>query len=409
MKKNNFEYVFFIFIVLILTWPIFGAWLTIFNRHWIWLGLSFMISLFAIPQFYRGKQFLWLVIYMMFVALSYVGHGNYFKDPISVLTEFLFLCVPSAIICFFYKYRNEKYNHFLVIITLLFIIFVTVASFVFDHYYPYVIRNNFSSLVIGVRAPLAILERYGLSDYSLPHAIPVLIPVLAYHMRKKGNRLRQYLLYGGLIVLCNGLAYVSAATTPFLLALVITILSLMIRVGNTRNNILLLIIFGVSMVFLNSDDLVLSVIHIVDDVFGQSRLLHIRLMEIETSIIYGQGEGDLGSRSALYMKSIDVFFDNILIGGDGKLGGHSALLDHLGTLGLLGFIPYCAFIISEIKYIVNIIPFERRIFYFVSVIAAISMLAIKSMNNWQMWCFLLVIAPLILTDYRMDTHCQRKI
>ncbi len=397
-KKNNIVYLFFIFIILILTWPIFGAWFTIFQRSWIWLGIALFFSLFSVSLFYRSKQFLWLVFYMLFVLLNYLVGDNYFNNAVVVFNEFLYLCIPSAILFLFISYKKEKYNHLLIYLTLLFIVFVTIASFVFNQLYPEVIRENQSSLNLGIRAPLSILERYGLSNYGLPHAIPVLIPAISYHMKSKGKKVRNYLVYGGLIILCVILTYISGAVTPFLLSLLLVLLCLLIREGNARYNYRIFVIFFIAMLFLYSDSLLLSFLHFVDAFLGQQTTLHARLMEIETAIIYGSTEGDLGAREDLYINSIKAFLGNVFIGSDSPMGDHSAILDRLGTLGLLGFVPYCLFIISELKFIIKHIPIERRFFYYASILAAISMLSLKNMSNWPMWCFLFVIAPLILNE-----------
>ena len=382
---------------MVMTWPIFGAWVSLFKRGWLWLGLSVIVVVFFVQEYFRSKQFLCLFIYFIIIE-TYLFFGNtYFKGQLDVLLSIFSLLITGAITHYFVKNLDTKYKMFFLRIFLLFLLIVSTSSFILNLSFPNVIRENFSYLVSGETSPFSFLERYGLSNYTLPHAVPVLIPGCVFHLVDRNNKLFKRFVYGALTIACVILAYVSGSTTAFLLAILVTIVSFLIRKGRVRDNAVVCSFWGGITLLMMNDEVVLSLVHLIDGSFGTSNGgLHDRLMEIESSIVYGATEGDLDSRANLYMSSIDSFSENVLFGG-GKVGGHSVILDHLGTYGLFGFIPYVLFIYYQIKNTMKYIQPNVRIYYYVSAFAGLAMLVSKNTSNWYMWCFMFVMSPLLLS------------
>lgn len=401
--KNKYILFFFFFVIMVMTWPVFGAWVPLFKRNWLLLGVSAITVSISVHEYFRSKQFYFLLIYAIIIEIYLLSGNTYYKGHTDVLIIISIFAVTGALSLYYIRspYVDSKLR-FLKLF-LLFFLTVSISSFIINMFFPFVIRENVNYIVSGATSPYAFLDRYGLSNYDIPHAAPVLIPCFVYQLKDRNNK---RFVYAVLIFACMVLAYVSGSTTALILVILVTILSFIIKKGSVRRNAGILIIWSVlTMMFMN-DMVLLSLVRMMDDAFGYSTSLHERLMEIEASIVYGTTEGDLDSRVNLYMKSIDAFSKNILFGGE-EIGGHSVIIDHLGTYGLLGFIPFALFLYYQIKSVMKYIPTNVRIYYYVSVFAGLAMLAFKNMSNWSMWCFLFLISPLILIGERNNSKYNK--
>ncbi len=398
--KNKYILIFFFFVIMVMTWPVFGGWVPVFNRSWLWLGVSVAAVLFFVKDYFRSRHFWFLFMYSIIIVI-YLSFGNtYYKGYIDVITTIFMFIFTSAMLPYFVRSPYVDIKRKFLNLFLLFFFAVSISSFIINQFFPYVIRESVIYSVSGEAFPYAFLYRYGLSNYDIPHAAPVLIPCFFYHLKYNNNNRYKGLVYAVLILACMILSYVSGSTTAFLMVILVTVVSLLIKKTSVRNNIGLLIFWGVLTMTLMNDDVLLSLVRMMDDVFGLSSIsLHERLMEIESSILYGETEGDMGSRMNYYTLSINAFNNNILFGG-GKTGGHSVILDHLGAYGLLGFIPFALFVFYQIKSSMEYIHPTVRIYYYISVFAGLIMMAFKNMSNWSMWCFIFIISPLMLIGER---------
>jgi hypothetical protein len=88
---------------------------------------------------------------------------------------------------------------------------------------------------------------------------------------------------------------------------------------------------------------------------------------------------DFNERLGLYVDSINVFSNNILVGalsGNGEIGGHSTWFDFLGAFGLIS-LPIFLFFIRSYKYVTKnlssrILPFVAICFVYILVLGFVN-------------------------------------
>ena len=142
-------------------------------------------------------------------------------------------------------------------------------------------------------------------------------------------------------------------------------------------------------------------------------LLEIKRMDIEESIMYGEGQGGVAERQSLYKTSFDTFLENPIMGvNEKKYGGHSALLDRLAVLGLLGFIPLCLILYRTYTFTLRFLTIDSRVYYKMGFLMGIIMMLAKNMFGWALLFSMFFLLPilLILQDYnRVVNNTQKPI
>ena len=99
-------------------------------------------------------------------------------------------------------------------------------------------------------------------------------------------------------------------------------------------------------VALLSNDFVLGgIFDTAEVIVGDESIYAEKIEELRLSFMEDQTIGDMEGRFDRYGQSARLFFDNIFLGSNQMPGRHSSLLDKLGTLGLIGFIPLMLFFI----------------------------------------------------------------
>lgn len=404
--KRNLIYILF-FLVIAITFPVFSGWFTIFGRSWLMYPIACALCMYVGSISVAKKSITAITVYYLIVLFSgfFASHSG--LDVVSIATSylmFLLIIMLSCVVDYDVRRHSEK---IFVIFFIFLLLAMTVASIVINNFIPGVVRDNASASFSGQVSPFEYLTKFGLTDYYIPHAISVLIPAFMILAKDKSSTIRRRLVGIAMVVSCVLLTYVSGATTPFLLSVVITVVSLFIKRGTMQANVRLFVIFGIlALIFLN-DTIIIGVLDFIDNMAGFDSNIHPRIVEIQNSVLYGETEGDMGARQDHYLRSVDAFFSNIFLGaGASAVGGHSVILDILGSYGLFGFIPFMIFFIGQSKYMMSRITPNYASFYILSIIAAVIMLGTKNMSNWPMWLFLFVISPLLINYFTSSNNSE---
>lgn len=107
-------------------------------------------------------------------------------------------------------------------------------------------------------------------------------------------------------------------------------------------------------------------------------------------------------RYQLYKMSWDAFTNSMFYGGGGECGGHSQLLDALGTYGILGlsYIGYLIYsVLSTTKLIIN--KYDRIVFIIFIVFAAIDTIDSKELING-----IFLLLPIMLSNTEQDAEFE---
>src|SRR5690606_5660972 len=120
--------------------------------------------------------------------------------------------------------------------------------------------------------------------------------------------------------------------------------------------------------------------------------------------IYEYGDvansGDhISGRMNYHDMSLRAFSENYLIGGTSPVGGHSSLLDRLGGMGLLVFIPFLMLLLSLYKMQVTLFPKPaEKMYYIMGWFAAGTVLYQKGLFGNEGWLFLTVLFPALIVS-----------
>ncbi|MDD4689567.1 MAG: hypothetical protein PHE51_07460 [Eubacteriales bacterium] len=367
------------------------------------MGIGSVLAIIVVPRYFSSKIFIYLLFYSLFVILNLMIGDEYYHDFVNVVIEIATLLLVSSMTYYLFKYNDKKLMTSIIYSVLFIVIFTSIATFIIDIKLPGIIRELQHEINDGNTSAAKPLYRLGLSNYSLPHAVPVLIPALIMGFRQRNTSKFNRFVCLVALCLCVLLTYVSGATTPVLLAVLILIISLITKRGETKKNTTrMVILLLIALPFFTSDNLMADILRFSQDIVGGEGPIHERLVELENAALYGDTSGDLESRSILYKKSFNTFFSNIIIGSNSGFGGHSALIDRLATLGIIGFLPYVLFIIAQIKLTIRYIPSQYISYYVIGIAAAVFMLAFKNMSNWEMWFLTFTVLPIMIYRFSKE-------
>jgi hypothetical protein len=130
---------------------------------------------------------------------------------------------------------------------------------------------------------------------------------------------------------------------------------------------------------------------------AESKMVDFRTIFISGNIT---DSSNITGRSNLHGISLKAFADNIFVGSY-PVGGHSNLLDRLGGLGLLGFIPYFMILTSQMKMSLSFMnEKEEKMYYYLGLFASFTLLALKGLFGQEGWLFMMVLLPGFIVSFR---------
>jgi hypothetical protein len=348
-------------------------------------------------NFFFSKSALYLYAYFIILLLNKMSGDVVYNSLPNIIYEILQFLVPSAIFLYMHKWSDEVFARSVVVAVLAIVCIESAASFFIDQTTPNIIRElEALTRAEGNRNFAYNYMKMGLADYSFCHALPVLIPPLICWIKDKDIR-RKWILWGVLFLICL-LIYVSASSTAIFLMVFMLVLGFFARVSDkSKNRRSILIILIVFVPFLFSQQIQLATIDAVSSVLPQETYLTHKLESIRYSIEYKSSEGDVEARVVRYNKSIDGFKENVLFGSNRRLGGHSAFLDRLGSLGLVGITPLLIFLILQFRTTLKYIPDKYKFFYYEGLIAASLIFALKAVSLLGLLFLSFVVLPFMLT------------
>lgn len=379
------------FYLLYVTLPLVGQLLPVSVQYISILTTITFVLLY--PKAFNNKQTFWLFLYFG-VLVVYLILGKQLTIS-SIPTEkgnvFTFLMesafiLPSFAICCVNNYlRDEK------LIKNLFYTAIMGLAISFVYLIPMTILNS-NILRMAMRTEYYEIDAVlGAPRYSLMHAYVIIAPTLLFAcIVNKGRKktisiiffvmltymiFRTYisttiLLYLGMI----GIVYLKSSgnTSKFVFrSIIMCFLLVFIMIGGAK------ILFDFSYDFFKGS-------------YAQSKMDELGLLISGSEV----GDNSLSSRENLYAISLRSFLDNPLIGHP-KIGGHSNMLDRLGGMGLLCFIPYLMFVVSVWKSVdKQLFLYPRSRFYYrLGVLAVIILLSVKGLFSYEGWAFYAVILP----------------
>ena len=387
-------------IIVIVCWSLLEGWIPAFRRKWLFLAVGLFLSIPYATSFFRSKRFWYLLLYVAILLLNFLSGDSYFYDFGSVGFEFFALAFPAVVSYYLFK-EYSKANILVVLFSFFFVlVYTSLASFIID----LTLESNAIrlmtrySITLGDMSTVYGFYRLGLSTYSFPHSMPILIPPLV--MGIKNKHLNRWGKICCIILLISTLmlVWLSGIMTALLLSILFLILSSITQVGDVGRNIKKLSIIILLSLPLFSNTFLLDITQYSKSIVDENSFYYEKLEYFEEELQSPDENSDRGEdwdeRQELYAKSLSGFIDNIIIGTNDHVGQHSTFLDRLGVLGIVGFIPFALFIYYQYSENKKHIKSNYFIFYIEGYIAGIMMLALKSSFSVYIWIIMFTILPL---------------
>ncbi len=392
-------------LVVMLTWPLFAAWIPVFVKSWYWYPVGVIFGFLFISEYFKTRQFVYILWYIVVVYLNCFMGDKYIYDPIAATTRFLGLIFITSAPLFFIQPNKERVRYFFYIFFLILLIAVSIASYYWNTQFPNVIRDDITITGSDEVYEFAYLYRFGLTRYQFAHAVPIIIPplVMAYKIRK---RIIEKVFFAFVVFLCLVHTYVSNSTTAFMMAVIAVLLSFMVSPNMTKKQTWRIVMLGVVLFPLLSENVFSSILGFIDWATGSEGAIHDHIADMQQSIVSKSTYGTVGARQDRYAVSWQMFFQNPFIGTNDETGNHSVFIDHLGSYGIIGFFPLFAFLWVEFKAIMKRLGANNRVYYYISGFCAFSLMALKNAHIWDINCFLFVAAPIFFLEINRDIRQQ---
>ena len=405
---KGFSYL-LVFLLAALSFPIIPGWIPPLQKIWVILVMAFLAYTALTPKISWGNSTSCLLFYFVVLFLNAKMGDVLIPTTQIAIVEVLFLYVPSAVALWCFSQENISFIKTVLIVSLALFAIEAVSSFITLQVEPMIIRTLYK--IATDEGDTGIMFEYyrtGLMDYSMAHAIPILIPPLFYAYKKVASTVKSKIFLLTSIAGCVFLTWLSDSTTALMLAVLFLVIGFLTNVSDIRRNFRKLIIIGIIVLpIAASDDVQLAVLDAAETVLGSESVFADKIEEFRYSIENkGNMTGDMQGRVDRYNKSLDMFFTNPLWGTNTKPGNHASLIDRLGAFGLLGFIPLMFFFWYSLKHISAYLPADSLVFFIQGILAAMVMLGTKGMWNWSMFYNLFILLPFIIY-YTNEKYLKR--
>lgn len=405
---KGFSYL-LVFLLAALSFPIIPGWIPPLQKTWVSLVMAFLVYTVLAQKLSWGKSTACLLFYFVVLFLNAKMGDVLISSTQIAIVEVLFLYVPSAVALWCFSQENLSFIKTVLIVSLALFAIEAVSSFITLQVEPMIIRTLYK--IATDEGDTGIMFEYyrtGLMDYSMAHAIPILIPPLFYAYKKVASTVKTKIFLLTSIAGCVFLTWLSDSTTALMLAVLFLVIGFLTNVSDIRSNFRRLIIIGIIVLPIAvSDDVQLAVLDAAETVLGSESVFAEKIEEFRYSIENeGKMTGDMQGRMDRYNKSLDMFFTNPLWGTNTKPGNHASLIDRLGAFGLLGFIPLMLFFWYSLKHISTYLPADSLVFFIQGIFAAMVMLGTKGMWNWSMFYNLFILLPFIIY-YTNEKYLKR--
>lgn len=396
LKKRIFLFVSSFYIIFV-TFPLFSYLIPI--PEWV-VNLSvFLFLLLLYPKAYANRAFYWFLIYavvLVFFVLGgkplTIGIGTV-EDSKKIFIEYAFLLPSLSILSILYYLRDYGLIKKISLVGFYSIVssFVIVIPQILSN--NYILRNAFMLYVSeGTITP-------GIPNYLIMHAYILLVPPLLYGIKINNGWNKMFLL--GVFVMLLFVIISTYVTTSLILTLFIVVFSIVYKDKKRVRNFSLMFFSFFVVLILHMTGVFVQFFDLLIDFF-EGTAVQPKIEGFKYIYMFGdieQSGGHITGRMNLHDMSWKAFLENILIGGRSSVGGHSSLIDRLGGMGLVAFIPFIMMIISQIKIMLGIITnSEQRLFYYLGLGAAFAILYQKGLFGQEGWLFMMVLLPgLIIT------------
>ena len=399
MAENRKKWAAFLYIVPIF-WMAFepSKTLPLFRIPFIGYIVAIAALIIVSNSYLKQKEFWLALMYGLVVFLNFWVGNVAFPSLFSVLYEVFRLMVPAAIFYYYSKVnRNKPFVNCVLLVYLFVLVFETIATYRLEQVYPGLMRNFQAS---RYEEDLTMFMKMGLAPYSLPHALPTLIPAIVLVIKDGKNNLIIRVLSLVFLAASLVIVYLSQATGAYLMTIFSLVLAFIVNSSGIRNNMTKLVIVSVLVLpFVLNPSFSDTAMDVAEMFVSEDSDVYEKIEEVRASNSGAETSGDIAYRGELLDKTLNTIIEHPLFGSRTKTyGNHNALLDRWAKLGFVGFLPLLMFLILTIKGTYKVIPEKGKIYYLIGVSAAVIMLLSKNQISWDQWFFLFYLLPVLIIE-----------
>lgn len=280
----------------------------------------------------------------------------------------------------------KKVAYFAVFTTLL----TMAVSIVACSIYPDAIRGMVGAVASGDFAKALVYQRTGVCSYGFAAMMMVVAPICVGLAKQQKNRRTSYLLLG-IAALSYYFLYIAGTTTPLLISLLMTALTVIVKKMTFKHIIFASVVITVIVPFALS---VLSSLSIFAGTNFESRLADVSAV---ASGGVTADDSDLDTRNELIGYSLSAFGQSPVFGSfNTTTGGHNYYIDFLAHYGIFGTILYVIFFVSLFKMTVLHLTERYKSIYMICVVSLIMIGVLKWCSGIEYWLYTFFYIPCML-------------
>lgn len=350
------------------------------------------------PFVYKFRPMRWLLVYISLLFLYSIMGKPIIINGVNSEQPFLWRItiesawiMPSVMIACILQMRNNK--------TLYRIFgygFLLVLTMSFLYILPLIVSSQnilrLSEYENEVSRPL------GLPGYDLMHSYTLVLVPLCYMLRLEQNMKRRFLIMG-LILLFFYVITQTAVTTSLMVSIFIFLFMVIYSEKNVNATVFGVLLMGGLIYALYFAGFFLWLVDSLMPIFDGTAVA-VKLQDFHDSMMLGKIQGDsITGRMDYHQISKDAFFENPFF-GSGQAGGHSKILDLLGCMGIVIFIPYFKIVWGTMKMQIHGLKEQlTSAFIVLGYFAAFIYLYEKGIFGAPGYLTMIVIVPAIIKAY----------
>lgn len=242
-------------------------------------------------------------------------------------------------------------------------------------------------------------RQLNIGSFAFVYTLVLLLPIVLYVIRGRQKFWILFILFGiAAVMAIIEMEY----TTALLLMLINFLLFFLPRYFNAndlKDKLWIFVVAGI-LVWLVLPSILDAIIPYVSSETMSSRLLDLSA-SLKGDIVQSQ-DGDMESRSELFMVSINGFISSPIWGTFTKAGGHSFLLDTMSKYGLIGL--GLLIVMYKRAYTLFIKPYKKQPYFGYVLFAFIMTLVLAVLNPKDNLLVLTFLIPLFCETYSNETN-----
>ena len=352
------------------------------------------VFLLMYPKAFWGQSTKWFVVYVGVLFLYIVLGKPIFINALSptlsstyrIIIESAWI-LPNITIMNVLLYRNNTRLYELVG-------YGSLALLVVSFLYVLPLVMSTSNILREDLHNLEVARPQGLPGYDLMHAYTLMILPLCLWVKESGGKIRY--CYLAILLLFAYMVVQTAVSTSLVVMAMAVLFACIFNIKKLQRSILVFSLLLIIGYVLSQYGFFLKVVDGLMPYF-EGTAVSIKLEDLHTSMVQEEVTGSsLTGRMNHHLTSIDSFLNNPIVGSD-LAGRHSKILDLLGAMGLLAFIPYFMILYTGLKrYAFRIKDKELKSYLYFSFILAGVYLCTKGIFGSPGYLFMMVIVPCLL-------------